>query len=192
MHAAFLYHAIKAGMDMGIVNAGQLAALEEIDAELLEKIEDVLFDRREDATDRLIDFAETIKGDGESGSKKVDEWRELDVEGRLAHALLKGLTDHVEEDIEEARTKYETGLQIIEGPLMSGMQIVGDLFGEGKMFLPQVVKSACHEEGCRISCLTWKRKRRLKVSPNLNVVVFSSQPSKVTFMTLGRILLVSF
>ena len=142
MHAAFLYHAIKAGMDMGIVNAGQLALYEEIDAELLEKIEDVLFDRREDATDRLIDFAETIKGDGESGSKKVDEWRELDVEGRLAHALLKGLTDHVEEDIEEARTKYETGLQIIEGPLMSGMQIVGDLFGEGKMFLPQVVKSA--------------------------------------------------
>ena len=142
MHAAFLYHAIKAGMDMGIVNAGQLAIYEEIGPELLEKIEDVLFDRREDATDRLIDFAETVKGDDEGGSKKVDEWRQLDIDDRLAHALLKGLTDHVEDDIEEARTKYDTGLQIIEGPLMRGMQTVGDLFGEGKMFLPQVVKSA--------------------------------------------------
>ena len=142
MHAAFLYHAIKAGMDMGIVNAGQLALYEDIDPELLEKIEDVLFDRREDATDRLIEFAETVKGDGENSSAKIDAWREFDVEGRLAHALLKGLTDHVEEDIEEARTKYDTSLEIIEGPLMSGMQTVGDLFGEGKMFLPQVVKSA--------------------------------------------------
>ena len=142
MHAAFLYHAIKAGMDMGIVNAGQLALYEEIDPDLLERIEDVLFDRRADATDRLIEFAETVKGDGENNSAKVDKWRELDVDDRLAHALLKGLTDHVEEDIEEARTRYSTGLEIIEGPLMSGMQTVGDLFGEGKMFLPQVVKSA--------------------------------------------------
>ena len=142
MHAAFLYHAIKAGMDMGIVNAGQLALYEEITPELLERIEDVLFDRRTDATDRLIEFAETVKGEGGINSEKIDEWREFDVDGRLAHALLKGLTDHIEDDIEEARKQYDTGLKIIEGPLMSGMQIVGDLFGEGKMFLPQVVKSA--------------------------------------------------
>ena len=142
MHAVFLYHAIKAGMDMGIVNAGQLALYEEITPELLERIEDVLFDRRTDATDRLIEFAETVKGEGGINSEKIDEWREFDVDGRLAHALLKGLTDHIEDDIEEARKQYDTGLKIIEGPLMSGMQIVGDLFGEGKMFLPQVVKSA--------------------------------------------------
>jgi 5-methyltetrahydrofolate--homocysteine methyltransferase len=142
MHAAFLYHAIQAGMDMGIVNAGQLAVYEEIDPELLTRIEDVLFDRRPDATDRLIEFAETVKGRGGADPTKTDAWRSLDVEGRLAHALIKGLVDHVEEDVEEARTHYATSLEIIEGPLMRGMQTVGDLFGEGKMFLPQVVKSA--------------------------------------------------
>jgi 5-methyltetrahydrofolate--homocysteine methyltransferase len=142
MHAAFLYHAIQAGMDMGIVNAGQLAVYEEIDPELLARIEDVLFDRRPDATDRLIEFAETVKSQGGADSAKAVAWRSLDVEGRLAHALIKGLVDHVEEDVEEARTKYATSLEIIEGPLMRGMQTVGDLFGEGKMFLPQVVKSA--------------------------------------------------
>jgi len=142
MHAAFLYHAIQAGMDMGIVNAGQLAVYEEIDPELLTRIEDVLFDRRPDATDRLIEFAETVKSQGGVDSAKAVAWRSLDVEGRLAHALIKGLVDHVEEDVEEARTKYATSLEIIEGPLMRGMQTVGDLFGEGKMFLPQVVKSA--------------------------------------------------
>ena len=142
MHAAFLYHAIRAGMDMGIVNAGQLAVYEEIEPELLEKIEDVLFDRRTDATDRLIEYAETVKGQGGSGNAKTDAWRSLDVEGRLGHALLKGLADYVEEDVEDARKEYDTSLEIIEGPLMRGMQKVGDLFGEGKMFLPQVVKSA--------------------------------------------------
>jgi len=142
MHAAFLYHAIQAGMDMGIVNAGQLAVYEEIDPELLTRIEDVLFDRRPDATDRLIEFAETVKGRGGADPTKTDAWRSLDVDGRLAHALIKGLVDHVEEDVEEARTHYATSLEIIEGPLMRGMQTVGDLFGEGKMFLPQVVKSA--------------------------------------------------
>jgi 5-methyltetrahydrofolate--homocysteine methyltransferase len=142
MHAAFLYHAIGAGMDMGIVNAGQLAVYEEIDPELLVRIEDVLFDRRPDATDRLIEFAETVKNRGGADPAKADAWRSLDVEGRLAHALIKGLVDHVEEDVEEARTKYAASLEIIEGPLMRGMQTVGDLFGEGKMFLPQVVKSA--------------------------------------------------
>ena len=142
MHAAFLYHAIRAGMDMGIVNAGQLAVYQEIEPELLEKIEDVLFDRHPEATDRLIEYAETVKGQGGGGNAKTDAWRSLDVDGRLGHALLKGLADHVEEDIEDARKEYATGLEIIEGPLMRGMQKVGDLFGEGKMFLPQVVKSA--------------------------------------------------
>jgi 5-methyltetrahydrofolate--homocysteine methyltransferase len=142
MHAVFLYHAIRAGMDMGIVNAGQLAVYEEIEPELLTRIEDVLFDRRPDATDRLIEFAETVKSRGGADPAKADAWRSLDVEARLAHALIKGLVEHVEGDVEEARTKYATSLEIIEGPLMRGMQTVGDLFGEGKMFLPQVVKSA--------------------------------------------------
>jgi 5-methyltetrahydrofolate--homocysteine methyltransferase len=142
MHAAFLYHAIKAGMEMGIVNAGQLAVYEEIEPELRERIEDVLFDRRPDATDRLIEYAENVKKRDPADTAKADAWRSLDVESRLSHALVKGLADHVEVDVEEARTQYATSLEIIEGPLMRGMQVVGDLFGEGKMFLPQVVKSA--------------------------------------------------
>jgi 5-methyltetrahydrofolate--homocysteine methyltransferase len=142
MHAAFLYHAIKAGMEMGIVNAGQLAVYEEIEPELRERIEDVLFDRRPDATDRLIEYAESVKKRDPADTAKADAWRSLDVEARLSHALVKGLADHVEEDVEEARTRYASSLEIIEGPLMRGMQVVGDLFGEGKMFLPQVVKSA--------------------------------------------------
>jgi 5-methyltetrahydrofolate--homocysteine methyltransferase len=142
MHAAFLYHAIKAGMEMGIVNAGQLAVYEEVEPELRERIEDVLFDRRPDATDRLIEYAESVKKRDPADTAKADAWRSLDVEARLSHALVKGLADHVEEDVEEARTRYASSLEIIEGPLMRGMQVVGDLFGEGKMFLPQVVKSA--------------------------------------------------
>ncbi|MFM7292857.1 MAG: methionine synthase, partial [Planctomycetia bacterium] len=142
MHSAFLYHAIRAGMDMGIVNAGQLAVYQDIEKDLLERIEDVLFDRRPDATDRLIEYAETVKKRDPADAAKADSWRSLDVEGRLAHALVKGLADHVEEDVEDARRHYATSLEIIEGPLMRGMQTVGDLFGEGKMFLPQVVKSA--------------------------------------------------
>jgi 5-methyltetrahydrofolate--homocysteine methyltransferase len=142
MHSAFLYHAIQAGMDMGIVNAGQLAVYQDIDKDLLERIEDVLFDRHPAATDRLIEYAETVKKRDPADTAKADAWRTLDVESRLTHALVKGLADHVEEDVEEARQHYDTSLQIIEGPLMRGMQTVGDLFGEGKMFLPQVVKSA--------------------------------------------------
>ncbi|MEO1991845.1 MAG: methionine synthase, partial [Pirellulales bacterium] len=142
MHAAFLYHAIQAGMDMGIVNAGQLAVYEDIPPELLARIEDVLFDRRPDATDRLIEHAETVKTSNDSETEQKDTWRNLDVEQRLSHALIKGLVDYVEQDVEEARSQYSTSLEIIEGPLMRGMQTVGDLFGEGKMFLPQVVKSA--------------------------------------------------
>ena len=142
MHACFLYHAIRAGMGMGIVNAGQLAVYEEIEPELKTRIEDVLFDRRPDATERLVEFAETVKGRDPAEVAAADTWRSRPVEERVAHALIKGIADFVEEDMEAARQEYATSLEIIEGPLMRGMQTVGDLFGEGKMFLPQVVKSA--------------------------------------------------
>ena len=142
MHAAFLYHAIRAGLDMGIVNAGQLAVYEDISPELRERVEDVLFDRRPDATERLVEFAETVKKQGGKQSGADLAWRSGTVDERLSHALVRGIVDHIELDVEEARQKYPTGLAIIEGPLMAGMQVVGDLFGAGKMFLPQVVKSA--------------------------------------------------
>lgn len=143
MHSAFLYHAIQAGMDMGIVNAGQLAVYEEIPKDLLERVEDVLLNRRPDATERLLAFAETVKGDGQKKASTENlEWREKSVEERLRHALIQGIDKFIEEDTEEARQKYSRCLQIIEGPLMDAMSIVGDLFGAGKMFLPQVVKSA--------------------------------------------------
>src|SRR3954454_12806556 len=140
MHSAFLFYAVQAGLDMGIVNAGQLAVYEDIPKDLLELVEDVLFDRREDATDRLVSFAENVKG---SGTKRVVDlsWREGTVEERLSHSLVHGIVDLIEEDTEEARQKLPRPLQVIEGPLMDGMKIVGDLFGAGKMFLPQVVKS---------------------------------------------------
>ncbi|MGA2298081.1 MAG: methionine synthase, partial [FCB group bacterium] len=143
MHSAFLYHAIKAGLDMGIVNAGQLEVYENIPKELLGKIEDVLLNRRPDATERLVEFAENIKNK-ESGIQEIKKevWRELTVEERLTHSLVKGITEYIENDIEEARKKYTNPIEIIEGPLMAGMNVVGDLFGSGKMFLPQVVKSA--------------------------------------------------
>jgi len=141
MHAAFLYHAIQAGLDMGIVNAGQLAVYEEIPKDLLELVEDVLLNRRSDATERLVAFAETVKQKGKAAVKD-DEWRKGTVEERLSHALVKGITDYIDKDTEEARQKYPKPLSIIEGPLMAGMNVVGDLFGSGKMFLPQVVKSA--------------------------------------------------
>ncbi|MEC7811252.1 MAG: methionine synthase, partial [Verrucomicrobiota bacterium] len=141
MHSAFLYHAIRAGLDMGIVNAGMLEVYEEIPADLLERVEDVLLNRRPDATERLVEFAETVKQQGKS-EKVADAWREGTVEERLGHALVKGIVDHIEADTEEARQKYGRAIQVIEGPLMDGMNVVGDLFGAGKMFLPQVVKSA--------------------------------------------------
>ena len=141
MHSAFLFHAIAAGLDMGIVNAGQLAVYQDIPAELLELVEDVLFDRRDDATDRLVTFAETVSGPGTT--RTVDlSWREAPVKQRLGHALVHGITDFIEADTEEARQQAARPLDVIEGPLMDGMKIVGDLFGAGKMFLPQVVKSA--------------------------------------------------
>ena len=141
MHASFLYHAIRAGIDMGIVNAGQLAVYEDIEPELLERVEDVLFDRRPDATERLVEHATTVTGG--ATKRELDlSWREAPVEERLAHALVHGVVDFIEEDTEEARQAAARPLDVIEGPLMDGMKIVGDLFGSGKMFLPQVVKSA--------------------------------------------------
>ncbi len=143
MHSAFLYHAIRAGLDMGIVNAGQLDVYEEIEPELLTRVEDVLFDRRPDATERLIELAVTLKKKTSSANEPAElAWRSASLEERLSHALVRGIIDFIEADLDEARRKYTTCLEIIEGPLMAGMQIVGDLFGAGKMFLPQVVKSA--------------------------------------------------
>lgn len=141
IHSAFLYHAIRAGLDMGIVNAGQLEVYEEIDPELRERVEDVLLNRREDATERLVEFAETVEGKRKERKEDLS-WRENPVEKRLEHALVKGITSHIIEDTEEARQQADHPLEVIEGPLMAGMNVVGDLFGEGKMFLPQVVKSA--------------------------------------------------
>jgi 5-methyltetrahydrofolate--homocysteine methyltransferase len=143
MHSAFLYHAITAGMDMGIVNAGMLEVYEEIEPELKELVEDVLLNRRPDATERLVDYGEKLKGVGKAVSeKKAEEWRNGTVEERLSHALVKGIDAYIEVDAEEARLKFGRPLLVIEGPLMAGMSVVGDLFGAGKMFLPQVVKSA--------------------------------------------------
>lgn len=143
MHSAFLYHAIRAGMDMGIVNAGQLEVYEEIEPELKELVEDVLLNRRDDATQRLLDYADKIKDKSGAGAKKKDDtWRMESVEKRIQHALIKGIVNYIEEDVEEARQKYDQPIEVIEGPMMDGMNVVGDLFGAGKMFLPQVVKSA--------------------------------------------------
>jgi len=142
MHSVFLYHAIQAGMDMGIVNAGQLALYDDIPAELRELCEDVVLNRRDDATDRLLEAAPRYKGDGAKKVEKDLKWRDAPVEDRLAHSLVHGITDFIEIDTEEARQKLPKPLHVIEGPLMAGMNVVGDLFGAGKMFLPQVVKSA--------------------------------------------------
>ncbi|WP_434265866.1 methionine synthase [Alteromonas macleodii] len=142
MHSVFLYHAIRAGMDMAIVNAGQLEVYDEIPAELRDAVEDVILNRRSDATERLLDIAPNYQGDGKAAAKEDLSWREQEVNKRLEHALVKGITDYIIEDTEEARQQAERPLHVIEGPLMDGMNVVGDLFGEGKMFLPQVVKSA--------------------------------------------------
>ncbi len=141
MHTAFLYHAIKAGLDMAIVNAGQLGVYEEIPKDLLELVEDVLLNRREDATERLVTFAETVKQGGKA-IVKDEAWRKGTIQERLSHALVKGIVEYIDGDVEEARQQYDKPLHVIEGPLMDGMNVVGDLFGSGKMFLPQVVKSA--------------------------------------------------
>ncbi|WP_247233903.1 methionine synthase [Telluribacter sp. SYSU D00476] len=142
IHTAFLYHAIKAGLDMGIVNAGQIGIYDEIPKETLELVEDVLLNRRPDGTERLVTFAETIKDKGKTQSGPDLSWREAAVKERITHSLVKGIADYIEEDVEECRHLFSRPLEVIEGPLMDGMSVVGDLFGEGKMFLPQVVKSA--------------------------------------------------
>ena len=141
IHSVFLYHAIRAGMDMGIVNAGQLVVYEDIPKDLLEHVEDIVFNRRPDATERMVQFAENVKTGGKKPTLDLS-WREASVEDRLAHALVRGVVDFIDADVEDARQSYARPLEIIEGPLMGGMKIVGDLFGAGKMFLPQVVKSA--------------------------------------------------
>ncbi len=142
IHSVFLYYAIKQGMDMGIVNAGQLAVYDDLPVELKDAVEDVVLNRSPDATDKLLDIAENYRGDGVQAKKADDEWRKLPVAKRLEHALVKGIDAFVEEDTEEARQTFDAPIEVIEGPLMDGMNVVGDLFGEGKMFLPQVVKSA--------------------------------------------------
>ena len=143
MHTAFLYHAVQSGMDMAIVNAGQLGIYDEIAPDLLERVEDVLLNRRTDATDRLVEFAETVKDTRDNRNKEDEQvWRRGSVQERLSHALVKGIDTWIEADTEEARQQYDRPLQVIEGPLMDGMNVVGDLFGSGRMFLPQVVKSA--------------------------------------------------
>ena len=142
MHAAFLYHAIQAGLDMGIVNAGQLAIYEDIEPDTLTMVEDVLLNRRSDATERLLEFAASRKGEASERARRDEDWRNDTLEERISHALVSGIADHVEADMDEALQRYDRPLHIIEGPLMAGMSIVGDLFQEGKMFLPQVVKSA--------------------------------------------------
>ncbi|MFT4847205.1 MAG: 5-methyltetrahydrofolate--homocysteine methyltransferase [Cryomorphaceae bacterium] len=141
MHSAFLYHGIKAGMDMGIVNPSMLTVYDDIDAELLIRVEDVLLNRRDDSTERLLELAQNVQDSGPKEGE-IEEWRNLEVRERLSHALVKGLDKHIVEDTEEARHLFERPIQVIEGPLMTGMNVVGDLFGSGKMFLPQVVKSA--------------------------------------------------
>ncbi|HXK56650.1 MAG TPA: dihydropteroate synthase, partial [Gammaproteobacteria bacterium] len=143
IHAVFLYHAIKAGLSMGIVNAGQLAIYDELPGELRERVEDVILNRRGDATERLLEIADRYRGDGAGGSRKEDlAWRDWPVDKRLEHALVKGITEHIETDTEEARLRAGSSIDVIEGQLMDGMNVVGQLFGDGKMFLPQVVKSA--------------------------------------------------
>src|SRR4051812_4842235 len=142
IHSAFLFHAIKNGMDMGIVNPSQLVIYDDIDKKLLELVEDVLLNRRDDATERLVEHAGSLKGISTQKTEKDEEWRKGTVEERLSHALVKGLVEHIDADTEEARLKLGRPLHVIEGPLMDGMNVVGDLFGSGKMFLPQVVKSA--------------------------------------------------
>jgi 5-methyltetrahydrofolate--homocysteine methyltransferase len=141
MHTSFLYHAIQAGLDMGIVNAGMIEVYEEVPKDLLKRVEDVLFNRRADATERLVDYAESVKGGGKKLTVDLS-WRDQSVQERLKHSLVKGITDYIDADTEEARQAYDKPLHVIEGPLMAGMNVVGDLFGAGKMFLPQVVKSA--------------------------------------------------
>ena len=174
MHAAFLYHAIGAGLDMGIVNAGQLMVYEDIEPELLEHVEDVIFDRRPDATERLVESRPRPRRGRRSA--RVDlSWRDAPVDDRLDYALVHGVVDYIEEDAEEARQQHERPLDVIEGPLMAGMEIVGDLFGSGKMFLPQVVKSArAMKRRSPTSSRTWRTRRAPGVARAQGKVVLAT------------------
>ena len=187
MHAVFLYHAIQAGMDMGIVNAGQLALYDEIDPSLREACEDVVLNRRPDATERLLAVAERFRGAGGREAKAQDlAWREEPVEKRISHALVNGITDFIDADVEEARLQATRPLDVIEGPLMAGMNVVGDLFGAGKMFLPQVVKSArVMKQAVGGSCPTWRRKRTA-ARPRTPPARSCSPPSRATCTTSAR------
>jgi 5-methyltetrahydrofolate--homocysteine methyltransferase len=171
IHSAFLYHGIKAGMDMGIVNPSQLQVYDEIPKDLLGLVEDVLLDRRSDATERLISHAEKIKGTGKEREVKDEEWRRATVEERISHSLVKGITDYIDADIEEARQKFSKPLEVIEGPLMAGMNVVGDLFGAGKMFLPQVVKSARVMKKAVAYLQPYLEKEKVKGSKNGKVLL---------------------
>jgi len=185
IHAVFLYHAIKAGMDMGIVNAGQLIVYDEIEPQLRELCEDVIQNRRPDATDRLIQFAETVKAKDKS-EVKSEEWRNGAVEERLKHALVNGITDYIDQDTEEARLKYPKPLDVIEGPLMDGMNVVGDLFGSGKMFLPQVVKSArvMKKSVAILTPFIEEEKERLRAASPANGQVQASGAAKILLATV--------
>jgi 5-methyltetrahydrofolate--homocysteine methyltransferase len=173
IHSAFLFHAIKAGLDMGIVNAGQLVVYEDIPKDLLEHVEDVIFNRRPDATERLVQFAETVKGAGQK--RQVDlAWRDAPVAARLSHALVHGVVDFIEQDVEEARRQLPRPLDVIEGPLMDGMKVVGDLFGAGKMFLPQVVKSARAMKKAVSYLLPYMEEEKSKVKGQRSKVVMAT------------------
>lgn len=186
MHSVFLFHAIEAGLDMGIVNAGMLEVYEDIEPKLKEMVEDVLLNRRDDATERLIDYAEEIKHTGKEREKVSEEWREGTVEERLSHALVKGITTYVEEDTEEARLKHERPLDVIEGPLMDGMKIVGELFGAGKMFLPQVVKSARVMKKAVAYLLPYMEEEKKKNSAASNAGVFVIATVKGDVHDIGK------
>jgi len=189
IHAVFLFHAIRNGMDMGIVNAGQLAIYEDIPEELRSTIEDVILNRHADGTERLLEIAEKYRSEGAGQERKEDlAWRSFPVEKRLEHALIKGIDEFIEIDTEEARQQVARPLHVIEGPLMAGMNVVGDLFGAGKMFLPQVVKSArVMKNPWLTSCLTWKPKKPRTRTPN-PTVGFSWRRSKAMSMTSARTL----
>jgi 5-methyltetrahydrofolate--homocysteine methyltransferase len=166
MHSAFLFHAIRAGMDMGIVNAGQIGVYEDIPKDLLDHVEDVIFDRRSDATERLVSFADTVKGAGKKREQDL-AWREAPVERRIEHALVHGIVDFIETDTEEARARSTRPLDVIEGPLMDGMRVVGDLFGAGKMFLPQVVKSARAMKRAVAYLLPFMEEEKARLGPQM-------------------------
>lgn len=186
MNAVFLYHAIRAGLDMGIVNPGQLRVYEEIPKDLLERIEDVVLDRRPDATERLIAFAETVKKKDKAQAQE-DAWRNAPVQERLKHALVNGIADYVEADVEEARHLYQRSLQLIEGPLMDGMNVVGDLFGSGKMFLPQVVKSARVMKKAVAYLLPYMEAEKLKAQGNGSPTARKARGTIVTATVKGDV-----